>query len=36
MSLNDFYAAATAAFVVILFTKFVTHRHRRPPYKKGG
>jgi hypothetical protein len=30
MSPNDFYAGASAAFVVILFTKFLTHRTRRP------
>jgi protein-S-isoprenylcysteine O-methyltransferase Ste14 len=30
MSPNDFYAGATVAFVVILFTKFLAHRSRRP------
>jgi hypothetical protein len=30
MSPNDFYAGASAAFVVILLTKFVAHRKRRP------
>ena len=30
MSPNDFYAGASAAFVVILLTKFLTHRTRRP------
>ena len=30
MSPNDFYAGASTAFVVILFTKFLTHRTRRP------
>jgi hypothetical protein len=32
MSPSDFYAGATAAFVVILFTKFLTHRTRRPAF----
>ena len=30
MSPNDFYAGASAAFAVILLTKFVAHRLRRP------
>jgi len=30
MSPNDFYAGASAAFVVILLTKFLAHRTRRP------
>jgi hypothetical protein len=30
MSPIDFYAGASAAFVVILLTKFVAHRLRRP------
>jgi hypothetical protein len=29
MSLQDFYAAAAATFVVIIFTKFLAHRDRR-------
>jgi hypothetical protein len=33
MSPNDFYAGATAAFVVILLTKFLTHRTRRPEFQ---
>jgi multisubunit Na+/H+ antiporter MnhB subunit len=33
MSPNDFYAGATAAFVVILLTKFLTHRTRRPEFR---
>jgi hypothetical protein len=33
MSPNDFYAGASAAFVVILFTKFLTHRMRRPEFQ---
>jgi len=33
MSPNDFYAGASAAFVVILFTKFLTHRTRRPEFQ---
>jgi hypothetical protein len=30
MSPNDFYAGASAALAVILLTKFLTHRTRRP------
>jgi len=30
MSPNDFYAGASAAFVVILLAKFLAHRTRRP------
>jgi multisubunit Na+/H+ antiporter MnhB subunit len=33
MSPNDFYAGATTAFVVILLTKFLTHRTRRPGFR---
>jgi multisubunit Na+/H+ antiporter MnhB subunit len=33
MSPNDFYAGAIIAFVVILFTKFLTHRTRRPEFQ---
>jgi hypothetical protein len=33
MSPNDFYAAATVAFVVILLTKFLAHRTRRPEFR---
>ena len=33
MSLNDFYAGAIAAFVVVLLTKFLTHRTRRPEFR---
>jgi hypothetical protein len=33
MSPNDFYAGAAAAFVVILLTKFLTHRTRRPEFQ---
>jgi uncharacterized membrane protein len=33
MSPNDFYAGATAAFVVILLTKFLAHRMRRPEFQ---
>ena len=33
MSPNDFYAGVSAAFVVILFTKFLTHRMRRPEFQ---
>jgi hypothetical protein len=33
MSPNDFYAGATAAFVVILLTKFLAHRTRRPEFQ---
>jgi hypothetical protein len=33
MSPNDFYAGATTAFVVILLTKFLTHRTRRPEFQ---
>lgn len=33
MSPNDFYAGATAAFVVILLTKFLAHRTRRPEFR---
>jgi hypothetical protein len=32
MSPNDFYAGAIAAFVVILLTKFLAHRTRRPEF----
>ena len=34
MSPNDFYAAASAAFVVILLTKFLAHRTRRPQFQR--
>jgi hypothetical protein len=34
MSPNDFYAAASAAFVVILLTKFLGHRTRRPQFQR--
>jgi hypothetical protein len=33
MSPNDFYAGAIAAFVVILLTKFLAHRTRRPEFQ---
>jgi hypothetical protein len=33
MSPNDFYAGASVAFVVILLTKFLTHRTRRPEFQ---
>jgi multisubunit Na+/H+ antiporter MnhB subunit len=33
MSPIDFYAGASAAFVVILLTKFLTHRTRRPEFR---
>jgi hypothetical protein len=33
MSPNDFYAGATATFVVILLSKFLTHRTRRPEFR---
>ena len=33
MSPNDFYAGASAAFVVILLTKFLAHRTRRPEFR---
>jgi hypothetical protein len=33
MSPNDFYAGASAAFVVILLTKFLAHRTRRPDFR---
>jgi hypothetical protein len=33
MSPNDFYAGATAAFVVILLTKFLAHCTRRPEFR---
>jgi hypothetical protein len=33
MSPNDFYAGAIAAFVVILLTKFLAHRTRRPAFQ---
>jgi hypothetical protein len=33
MSPNDFYAGAIVAFVVILFTKFLAHRTRRPEFR---
>lgn len=33
MSPNDFYAGASVAFVVILFTKFLAHRTRRPEFQ---
>ena len=36
MSPNDFYAGASTAFVVILFTKFLTHRMRRPELRSGN
>jgi hypothetical protein len=34
MSPNDFYAAASAAFVVIPLTKFLAHRTRRPQFQR--
>jgi hypothetical protein len=36
MSPTDFYAGAIAAFVVILFTKFFTHRQRQPGFGSGN
>ena len=33
ISPNDFYAGATVVFVVILLTKFLTHRTRRPEFQ---
>jgi hypothetical protein len=33
MSPNDFYAGASVAFVVILLTKFLAHRTRRPEFR---
>ena len=33
MSPNDFYAGASAAFVVILLTKFLAHRTRRVEFR---
>jgi hypothetical protein len=36
MSPNDFYAGASAAFVVILLTKFLAHRTRRPEFRSKG
>jgi hypothetical protein len=33
MSPNDFYAGGIAAFVVILLTKFLAHRTRRPEFQ---
>jgi hypothetical protein len=33
MSPNDFYAGASVAFVVILLTKFLAHRTRRPQFQ---
>jgi multisubunit Na+/H+ antiporter MnhB subunit len=33
VSPNDFYAGAIAAFVVILLTKFLAHRTRRPEFR---
>jgi hypothetical protein len=33
MSPNDFYADASVAFVVILLTKFLAHRTRRPEFR---
>ena len=36
MSPNDFYAGVSAAFVVILFTKFFTHRQRQPGFGSGN
>jgi hypothetical protein len=33
MSPTDFYSGAIGAFVVILLTKFLTHRTRRPTYQ---
>jgi hypothetical protein len=35
MSPDDFYVGAIAAFVVILLTKFLAHRTRRPEYRSG-
>ena len=32
MSPDEFYVGATTAFVVILLTKFLTHRTRRPEF----
>ena len=36
MSPNDFYAGASVAFVVILLTKFLAHRARRPEFRSKG
>jgi hypothetical protein len=33
MSPTDFYAGASVAFVVILFSKFLSHRTRRPEFQ---
>jgi hypothetical protein len=33
MSPNGFYASASVAFVVILLTKFLAHRMRRPQFQ---
>jgi hypothetical protein len=35
MSPNDFYAGAIAAFAVILLTKFLAHRTRRPEFQSN-
>ena len=35
MSPNVFYAGASAAFAVILLTKFLTHRTRRPELRSS-
>jgi hypothetical protein len=35
MSPNDFYAGAIAAFAVILLTKLLAHRTRRPELRSG-
>jgi hypothetical protein len=35
MSPNDFYAGASVAFVVILLTKFLAHRTRRPEFRSN-
>jgi hypothetical protein len=35
MSPDDFYVAAIAAFVVILLTKFLAHRTRRPEFRSN-